>query len=187
MNTQIVTGSIADLAQKNHQSLAESFISCDVIVLVDVSGSMGRVDPGKVKTRYERACAALANLQASNPGKVAIISFESSPLFCPAGVPPAPGGTTDLGRALLFTQVADAVPGMRFVVISDGEPDNANEALNIARRYQNRIDVIFVGDETDRDAIQFMNQLATASGGKQITADSAQIAETVQFLLSSAT
>lgn len=183
MNTQIVTGSIADLAQKNHQSLAESFISCDVIVLIDVSGSMRRVDPGKEKTRYERACTALANLQSSHPGKVAIISFESSPLFCPAGVPAAPSGTTDLARALSFAQVADVVPGMRFIVISDGEPDDKAEALNIARQYQNRIDVIFVGDETDRDAIQFMNQLAAVSGGKQITADSAQIAESVVFLL----
>ena len=88
-----------------------------------------------------------------------------------------------MARALSFAQIADAVPGMRFVVISDGEPDSKSKALNIARQYQNRIDVIFVGDETDRDAIRFMNQLATASGGKQITADSTQIAEKIQFLL----
>lgn len=183
MNTQIVTGSIADLAQKNHQSLAESFISCDVIILVDVSGSMAYVDFNKTESRYERACAALANLQASRPGKIAVISFDSLPSFCPAGIPDIPGGSTDLARALSFAQAADVVPGMRFIVISDGEPDDKAEALNIARQYQNRIDVIFVGDEADRDAIQFMNQLATASGGEQITADSAQIAEVIHLLL----
>lgn len=183
MNTQIVTGSIADLAQKNHQSLAESFISCDVIVLIDVSGSMAHVDFNKTESRYERACTALANLQASRPGKIAVISFESLPSFCPAGIPDTPGGSTDLARALSFMQAADAVPGMRFVVISDGEPDDKTEALNIARQYQNRIDVIFVGDEADRSAIQFMNQLAAASGGKQIAADSAQIEEVIHLLL----
>ena len=183
MNTQIVTGSIADLAQKNNQSLAESFISCDVVVLIDVSGSMRRVDYKKTASRYERACEALANLQASRPGKIAVISFESEPKFCPAGIPETPGGTTDLARALSFTQIADTVPGMRFVVISDGEPDDKTEALNVARKYQNRIDVIFVGDENDQGAIRFMDQLASASGGKQITADSAQISEVIQLLL----
>lgn len=37
--TQIVTGSIADIATRNNQSIAETFLSCDCVVLIDVSAA----------------------------------------------------------------------------------------------------------------------------------------------------
>lgn len=178
---QIVTGSIADLAQKNNQSIAETFLLCDCVVLIDVSGSMDSED-GTGKTRYDRACEALKNLQASLPGKIAVVRFSDQVVFEPSGVPIFEGGGTDLTAGLRFIKMAD-VPEMRFVVISDGEPNDRQGALSIARTFLNKIDVIFIGNELDRSAIQFMNELARVSGGKQITADSAKIAEITRLLL----
>lgn len=181
MNTQIVTGSIADLAQKNNQSIAETFLSCDCVVLIDVSGSMYSEDRTG-KSRYERACESLASLQQTLPGKIAVVRFSDDVKFEPSGVPFFEGGGTDLSAGLRFIKMAD-VPEMHFVVISDGEPNDRQSAISIAKTFSNKIDVIFIGNELDRSAIQFMNELARVSGGKQITADSAKIAETTRLLL----
>ena len=39
-NQNLVAGSLYDIAKKNNQSIAETFINCDVVILVDTSGSM---------------------------------------------------------------------------------------------------------------------------------------------------
>ena len=67
-------------------------------------------------------------------------------MFCPTGVPWNFQGGTDMASALRFAKMAD-VPGIRFVLISDGEPDSPEATLKEAGRYQNRIDTIFVGPE----------------------------------------
>lgn len=108
--------------------------------------------------------------------------FSDQVVFEPSGVPIFEGGGTDLTAGLRFIKMAD-VPEMRFVVISDGEPNDRQGALSIARTFLNKIDVIFIGNELDRSAIQFMNELARVSGGKQITTDSAKIAEITRLLL----
>lgn len=181
MSTQLAAGSIGDLAQRNNQSIAESFLCCDCVVLIDVSGSMEAED-GTGKTRFERACEALKDLQASLPGKFAVVSFSDGVNFEPSGVPLFKGGGTDLAGALRFVKMAD-VPDMRFVVVSDGVPDDRQRAIWTARSFLNRIDVIFIGNELDGAAIRFMSELARVSGGEQITADSAGISANVRFLL----
>ncbi len=181
MTTSIVTGSLSDIAQRNNQTLAESFLSCDCIVVVDISGSMC-ADDNVGKSRYERACESLAELQRSLPGKIAVISFSDQAQFEPSGVPFFTGGSTNLAGALRFVKIAD-VPDMRFVLIADGNPDSKSEALKVARTFTNRIDTIFVGDERSAESIRFMQELARVSSGQQITADSARIGESVKLLL----
>ena len=98
----IVTGSLSDVAKREDVSLAESFLSCDAIILCDVSGSMGAYDSRGGKTRYEVALEELAALQAHMPGKLAIIAFSDNTLFVPGGVPPMLGmGTNSHGRTAL--------------------------------------------------------------------------------------
>jgi hypothetical protein len=179
---QPVTGSLAQQAQQKGQSLAESFISADCIVLVDTSGSMGMSD-GMENTRYERACDELKKIQNSMPGKICVISFSDETMFCPAGVPWDYGMGTDLARALKFSKVAD-VPDMRFIVISDGQPDDPQAAINAASQYKNRIDTIFIGGSSN-EGQAFLERLAKASGG--IAArdfSAAQLSDTVKGLLS---
>lgn len=184
MNTSLVKGSIAAIAQQQGRSLAHSFVNVDCLILVDTSGSMGSRDSRGGRTRYDVACEELAQLQSTLPGKIGVLSFSSETVFCPNGVPVNLQGGTDLAGALQFAKIAD-VNGMRFVVISDGQPDEPDRALQVARTYQNRIDVIFVGSEMDGGARDFMNQLARSAGGVSITAPQvAALAATAQRLLS---
>lgn len=173
MNTQIIPGSIGALARQGGKSIAETFMSADCICIVDVSGSMAAHDSRDGMSRYDVACDELAALQNSLPGKIAVISFSDRTKFCPNGTPGLPSGTTDLAGALKFARVAD-VPGMRFIVISDGEPDDANAALREAAKYKNRIDTIFVGPERNPHGRDFLECLAKASGGQAIIADLAK-------------
>lgn len=183
MNTQITVGSIADLAQKSNTSIAESFLNADVIIIVDTSGSMDARDSRGGRSRYEVALEELARLQKQLPGKIAVVNFSSTVEFVPGGVPVFLSGGTDLTRALEFVRVADGL--VQFVVISDGQPDNSVTALDTARRFKSKIDVVYVGPEDDyAGGRQFLEQLARASGGKFVTADRArELATAVGTLL----
>lgn len=181
----IVTGSLSDVAKREDVSLAESFLSCDAIILCDVSGSMGAHDSRGGKTRYEVALEELAELQKRLPGKCAIIAFSDNTLFVPGGAPPLLGAGTNLAGALRFAQVAD-VPGMQFVVISDGQPDDPDKALAEAAKYKAHISTVYVGPEDDHESGRaFLQQLAARSGGQSVTADRAQelAAKTATLLL----
>lgn len=183
MRNEVVKGSLADVAKHTGKTIAESFLDADCIVIVDVSGSMDMNDTNDGKTRYQTACNELAGLQATLPGKIAVLSFSSSTQFCPNGVPQFTGGGTRLDEALQFAKVAD-VPKMRFVVISDGEPNDTQKALTVARTFKNRIDVIYVGSELSPHGRDFLTQLAKVSGGQAVTADRvAQLSTKIQHLL----
>jgi len=165
----IVPGSLQAIAQQQGMSLAESFVQAAAVVVVDVSGSMAAQDAPGGKSRYEAMLAELAALQANLPGKVAVVAFSDRPMFVPGGQPPLLGGTTDMAAALRFVKVAD-VPGMRFVLISDGEPKDPGETLQVARTFQQRIDGVYVGPEARDGGRAFLEQLTRASGGQTLTA-----------------
>ncbi len=182
-NQALVVGSLQSVAKATGQSLAETFISADVVVLVDTSSSM--LDRDGDNSRYDRACSELSRLQSSLPGKIAVISFASEPIFCPSGVPQTPFGMTDLAKALKFAKVAD-VGDMRFIIISDGEPDSQEEALAAVAQYRGRVDVIYVGREGGPGE-KFLTRLAKSKGGKSITSENAKsLAAAAQYLLTSA-
>ncbi len=183
--TAIVPGSLSAIAQQEHQSLAESFMAADAIIICDTSGSMSEHDSRGGKSRYEVALEELAQLQAKMPGKLAILSFSHTVVFCPGGVPQFLAATTDLAGALRFARVAD-IEGMQFIVISDGEPDDKRAALAEAAQFKCKISTIFVGPEDDQSGGRaFLVQLAAKSGGQAITADRVKelAAKTEQLLL----
>jgi Mg-chelatase subunit ChlD len=185
MNTQyqVVPGSLSALAQQTGKSLAESFLSCEIVILVDTSGSMDSRDSRGNRSRYEVACEELSQLQRAMPGAIGIVAFSDRVEFCPAGIPTYFGGGTDLAGGLRFIKIAD-LPGMRFVVISDGEPQDEAEALRVARTFKSRIDVIFCGPEDRPAGRDFLQRLAAASGGQSITADRAkELSAGIQYLL----
>jgi hypothetical protein len=183
-NNAIIQGSLGAIAAQSNQSIAETFINADVIIIVDTSGSMGACDSRGGRSRYEVACEELKNLQASLPGKLALLSFSDQVLFCPNGIPYNFDGGTDLAGALKFAKVAD-VTGMRFIVISDGEPHSEEDALRVAKTFKARIDCIFVGPEGGSGQA-FLNRLAKASGGQGVTAEKVkELSTTVRGLLTS--
>jgi Mg-chelatase subunit ChlD len=182
-STALVVGSLAQIARQTGASLAETFIGCDAVILVDVSGSMHSQDAPGGRTRYAAALAELRALQEHLPGKLAVIAFSTAPQFTPSGVPAMLGGNTDLARALKFARVADT-GDIRFVVISDGEPDQPERALAEARQYHGRIDTVYVGPEERPLGRDFLAQLAQAHGGQSATAAcTLQLAQHVERLL----
>jgi len=182
-NNAIIQGSLGAVAQQNGTSIAESFVNADAIIVVDTSSSMGQHDSRGGKSRYDVACEELKTLQANMPGKLALLSFSDEILFCPNGIPFNYDGMTDLAKALKFAKMGDLASGMRFIVISDGEPNDEDEALKVAKTYRNRIDTIFVGPEGSSGA-DFLKRLAKASHGQTVTADRVkELAANVQKLL----
>jgi Mg-chelatase subunit ChlD len=169
-NTAIIPGSLGAIAKQNGQSIAETFVSCDVIAIVDCSGSMGAEDAPGGRKRYDAACAELASLQNNMPGKIGVIAFSDSAVFCPSGVPWNAGGGTNLAKALKFCKVADGM-GIRFFLISDGEPNDPETALAVASTYKSRIDVIYIGPEDHPTGRDFLKRLAAVTGGQTITAE----------------
>ena len=179
----LVEGSLADVARRDGSSIAESFVSAEAVILVDVSGSMVARDARGGQQRYTVALEELRALQRSLPGRLAVIAFSNDAVFCPGGLPPFLGASTRVDRALEFAKVAD-VPGMRFFLISDGEPDDARRALDVARAYKARIDTIYVGPEARPAGREFLRRLAQVTGGQTATADRVhELAATTERLL----
>jgi Mg-chelatase subunit ChlD len=184
-NTAIVVGSLADVASREKTSVAESFVNAECVVIVDLSGSMQAKDSRDRQQRYLVAFQELERLQHDLPGKIAVIGFADTAQFFPGGKPVMGlcGGSTNLAGALDFARMADA-PGIRFVVISDGEPNDREAALKAARKFKGKIDVIFVGPSDRPHGRKFLEQLAAASGGKTVTADRVkELAKSVHLLL----
>lgn len=171
--TDIVKGSIAAIAQQKHQSIAKTFVDVDAVVMVDVSRSMSSEDSRDGKSRYMVALEELAAIQERMPGKIAIIGFSHRAEFCPGGQPVFFGQGTDMTEALKLAKILD-VQGIRFIMISDGEPADADETLKIAKTYKNKIDTVFVGPEDRPFGRDFLSKLAKASGGQAVNADRAQ-------------
>lgn len=169
----IVIGSLSAIAKQQNKSIAETFINADLVAIVDTSGSMISNDSQGGKTRYEVACEELAALQANHPGKIAVIAFSDDVIFCPSGVPFYFGNGTDMARALEFAKIAD-VPGMNFVLISDGEPKDEKKTLQVAQTYQNKISTIYVGPEDEPAGREFLRRLAASTGGKSANVEGAK-------------
>jgi predicted metal-dependent peptidase len=179
----IIPGSLGALAKQNNKSIAETFLGADVVVIVDTSGSMHDRDARNGQSRYAVACSELEQLQNTLPGKIAVLSFSNDVVFCPDGKPVDLGGSTRLHVALSFAKCAD-VPGIRFIVISDGYPDAPEQCLLTAAQYVNRIDTIFVGPEDDTDGREFLRRLASAGKGQtQLAANANTLMANVQQIL----
>jgi Mg-chelatase subunit ChlD len=184
MNNAIVQGSLRAIAQQSGKSLAESFLSCDVIVIVDTSGSMHSQDAPGGLSRYDAACKELASLQSHLPGKVAVISFASDTQFCPAGIPVNLGGGTNMAGALTFVKCADAIEGMRFFLISDGQANDERATMEVAKKFQNKIDTIYVGPEDHPVGRDFLIRLAASTGGTHtLAAQTKELTQKIETLL----
>ena len=147
----------------------------DVMLLVDVSGSMAaeiepvKQYPGEPHRQGKRCIDALRevvnDLKSQSNEPIPMIAFGLSDMSSVNFVHdiPEPGGGTPLAAAL---DLAREYGANRVVVISDGIPDDQNAAMEAARRFAGRIDVVFVGVPGDHGSI-FLDELARKSGGKR--------------------
>jgi len=183
--TAMITGSVGAVAQREGRPLAESFLSVDAIILVDVSGSMASHDAPDGRSRYKAACDELATIQAANPGKVAVVGFSDRVEFSPGGVPTFQSGGTDMAAALRFVKVADGL-GIKLILLSDGMPNDEASTLTVARTFDAKIDTVYIGPERGRGQA-FLQRLAAATGGRSLATDEpAMLAAPVQLLLAAA-
>ena len=139
----------------------------DLAILADVSASMGeRAGTGR---KVDALASSLASVLADAPAATTI-AFATLAVPVPAGAPlPAPSGGTALHLAL-----EAGADHRRLLVISDGQPDSADQALRVAERVAQagvRIDTLFIGSDGDREAIAFMRRLAQIGRGETLTCD----------------
>lgn len=163
MNTHIVPGSITQVQKQSGKLLADVFSQIEMVVIFDSSGSMDYHDAANGKSRYDAACQELVYVQSQAPGKVAIISFSDNAQWCFNGVPEMLGMSTNLAGALKFAKQVDN-PYIKFVVISDGEPNSRTEALEVAATLKGKISCVYVGPENG-DGRAFLKELANQHNG----------------------
>lgn len=166
----IVEGSIADVAARENIGLEEALMGAKVIVILDVSGSMDTPDAGEGMRRHDRAEIDLRRIQGEYPGQVALICFSSDVVFCPTGVPDRMNSMTDMARALEFVFPFDGTD-TRFYLISDGEPNDEESTLRVARRFKTPISTIYIGPHDATWAIEFLKRLSSLTGGRHVDAD----------------
>lgn len=181
-----VKGSLQSVANKQAITVAQAFVDAEIIVLLDVSVSMTARDgyPYNLDSRFKKACNQLAKLQSEDPGKVALVCFDDRQTFESSGIGRQPHGSTDIAGALSFVHKADGT-GMQFVLISDGEPDNEESALDQAKQFKSKVHTIYIGPENGQGA-DFLKRLSAVTGGQFSNSGVAgigQLSQTVQSYL----
>lgn len=165
-------GSLAEIAggiTANPHKMAMALKNADLLVLVDCSSSMSQRDagPNADQVRHDAAQECLDILQNEFPGRIAVGAFNSeSHGLIHTGVLPKPAGSTPLSLALDFFFPKVKAMGMKFVVISDGEPDDPAKCISIGKREAYPTYCIFVGDRNDPARGQdFLRRLSEVTGG----------------------
>ena len=130
-----------------------------VVILADVSRSMAE-KVGR-QGRVDVLQAALDEVHRASPAAI-VIAYANLPELC-SGPLPSPSGGTALHLAL---DRAGAERPRQVIVITDGEPDDEEAALVAADRTSGLIDVIYCGDDSSRQAIDFCRRLARRGGGR---------------------
>jgi hypothetical protein len=138
-------------------------MSPQTIVLLDTSTSMA--EPIGNRRRIDVLEDILRQVLPSTPG-VRLFGFSSAVTELEGAVAehgvhlPEPGGGTALHLAI---QHVAALRPSRLIVISDGEPDDADAALAAARELGCEIVSYFAGDERNHAAVAFLRALAWCS------------------------
>ena len=137
-----------------------------IVVLVDVSTSM-REQAG-AKSKIEIVREALADI-LPKVGRHHLLAFSSTvSRIEAASYLPSPSGSTALHLGLIAA--ANLVP-KQTIVISDGYPDDENRALAALDLLTGTVDVLYIGPDSEKGAIAFMNRLARRGDGNMVTQD----------------
>jgi hypothetical protein len=145
-----------------------------VVILADVSGSMDESAGGKRKIDHLReALEAVCPPLASRDWPV-MLAFNSAvrALTSPVEIGSPSGGTA---LHLAIDEAAKRAP-QKTIVISDGQPDDEQAALDAAERLTGLIDVIYCGPEGGA-GLAFLRRLARSTGGSVVTCDLKQIGQ----------
>lgn len=159
---KIIKGSIHDVAESMAGGLPQAMSEAEVVVVVDVSGSMTSYD-GEPKARWQRAQDVLTDLQGQYSGKIVLVPFSTDVEFSFSGMLPPCNGGTNMDKALRF--VRDLSSAYQIVLVTDGEPNSREATIAEAKKLHSPLTVMYVGAENDMRAREFLNELAQVSGG----------------------
>lgn len=134
-----------------------------IVVIADVSPSMGSIDGGtrEAKTRFNLLVEALGKL----PKGVRTIAF-SDRAWEVSNISEVRLNVEWGGTALhLAITAAAAHKPVRTVIISDGEPDSEVYAREALEKLTGIVDVVYCGDPANAVARAFLESLARAGAG----------------------
>ncbi len=133
-----------------------------LVMLIDTSGSMGETCQGTGrKRRIDILKEAIASIGWQDY-QLVCFNFKVVPIQEVRDICEPCGGTA-LHRA--FDYAASLYPSQT-LVISDGEPEDEWEAIKAAEKLPGTISTLYVGDDSNKEAIAFMAKLARLGCGK---------------------
>lgn len=138
----------------------------EVYLLLDCSGSMDtRMANGKSRENGLHETVKEITKERSDVKMIAFGGRDGG-AYVVSHIP-ASGGGTPLHAAI---DLAKAKECGRCVVISDGCPDSVQAAMESAKRFGGRIDVVFVGNAGEYGEA-FLKELAESTGGTEFHGD----------------
>lgn len=138
--------------------------SGNTVILLDISGSMSEVVGSKRKIDILRQ--AIDRRLLIN--EVVLVFSSGCDRVASFQLIPEPFGGTAMHLAL--QQAASYAPS-HTLVVSDGQPDCQKQALLAARKLIGVISTLYIGDDSDVNAIAFMSKLARIGCGQSEVCD----------------
>ncbi len=126
-------------------------------VLLDTSGSMCELSGTRRRINVLRDVLTVTLREA--PARLFAFNSYTRELDGPDALPEPSSGTV-LHEALILLAAFRPDP---LIVISDGSPHDPEAALVAARNLHTTIRTVFVGNDTDHNAVAFMRALAWCS------------------------
>jgi uncharacterized protein YegL len=127
------------------------------VLLLDTSGSMSAGEPRRIDLLWQ-IVQALRTPQA----RWRVATFNTYCRWSGVATVPEPSGTTDLGGAIRM--IAEAAP-LRVTLVTDGEPDDQEDAYEAAVTLQCPVNILFVGDPGDAEATAFCQRVCAVTKG----------------------
>lgn len=156
----------------------------DVVILADVSASMHQFISGRLSgSRFDAMKNCLLRVVGSLDQAAVILfgerhcklrsweHFYAAKVHC--------GHSTNLADAL---RAANKLNPSHIIIITDGEPNSENDALNQARTMLCKIDVYYCGPGESR-AVRFCNEVAQYGGQAVIDPECVTMIGAVQLFL----
>ena len=151
LNRSLEKSSLDDLVKARTQR---------ALLLVDCSDSMGiRVRTGE--RRIEALRKVVTTLRETHSVPMAAFGLRGAEPVAVVDSVPEPQGGTPLDLAIEFGTEQGAT---KLVIVTDGEPNSEEAALDAARRFGGPIDVFYIGNGNDR-GFRFCKELAETTGG----------------------
>lgn len=132
------------------------------LFVLDVSGSMDDKVGEKRKINHLRDVMA-----TYQDAKILCFSSNIKKASDTQSIPD-PGGSTNLGGAFkhIHQNLMKIDAPERLVLVSDGEPDDEQDALEQAKNLSLPVDIIFIGEKESRGN-RFMHKLSSVTGGQE--------------------